>query len=148
MLAIFDNPRSQPLHHSVGLLYLSDLTQAVRYLSIVIFIASFCVRVAGAIGIATGEWTTIIHGLPLLFSLCHFLNSPIAQMVERGVSNRKVSDSRFDSRTGNVLLCSWERQLTFVYHGGAQSTSCGEPARRKTFNKNLKIVLGVGVVRQ
>ena len=40
----------------------------------------------------------------------------IAQLVEYRDSNLKVSDSRFDSRTGDASLRPRESHLTFITH--------------------------------
>ena len=48
------------------------------------------------------------------------LNKPAAtaQLVERRVSDRKVSDSRFDSGAGKASLCPWKRHFTHISHWG------------------------------
>ena len=38
----------------------------------------------------------------------------LAQLIERRASDRKVAESRFDSRTGNTSLCFWERQICYL----------------------------------
>ena len=43
----------------------------------------------------------------------------------------KIADFRVDARSGNALLCFWERHLTFVFHWSQtpkQTTRCGGPA--------------------
>ena len=40
------------------------------------------------------------------------LANSMLMSVECRVSDQKVVDSRFDSRTGNASLCPWERPLT------------------------------------
>ena len=47
-------------------------------------------------------------------------------VVERQVSDRKVAESRFDSRTGHASLCLWERQLTLISHRGLRSLAVVE----------------------
>ena len=39
------------------------------------------------------------------------LSIAIAQLAKRRVTDRKVANSQFDSRTGHASLCSWERHL-------------------------------------
>ena len=46
-------------------------------------------------------------------------------MVEQQARDRKVADPWFDSRTGNVPLCPWERHFTLISIGAKQSTCCG-----------------------
>ena len=98
---------------------------------------------------------SIFTGNPLLTSallqykriLEHGTNVKLAKksggdssVVERRVSDQKVADSRFDSRTANASLCHWERQFTLISHlGPKQSPRCGGPGWRKTCKENPKI---------
>ena len=40
----------------------------------------------------------------------------MVDLVERRVSDRKAADSRFDIRSGNASLCSWEDNLRLFSH--------------------------------
>ena len=51
-----------------------------------------------------------------------------SNQIERRATDRKVADSRFNSRTGNASLCPWERQVTVIPIGAKQSSRCGGPA--------------------
>ena len=66
-------------------------------------------------------------------------------MVERRVSEKKVADSRFDSRTGNVSVCGWREPLRVFLIGAKQSTHHGYPFIAKDMQKR---VLYVRAVRQ
>ena len=55
----------------------------------------------------------------------------IAHLVQRRVSDRKIGDSWFNSRTGTASLCPWERQRLFPVVA-KQDTRCGGQARQKT----------------
>ena len=43
---------------------------------------------------------------------------PGTPLVELRVCDRKVAESRFDSRTGNASLCPRERHCTLISHWG------------------------------
>ena len=49
---------------------------------------------------------------------------PMAQLVERKVSDWEVAASWFDSQTG---MCRWEKHFTLIFLWGKQSTRCGGP---------------------
>ena len=44
-----------------------------------------------------------------------------SSVVERRVSDRKVADSRFDSRAGKAQLCPKKIHLTYISHRGPSS---------------------------
>ena len=51
------------------------------------------------------------------------LSAAALQFVEHRASDRKVADPWFDSRTGNVSLCSWERQFMHIFRWGRSGPS-------------------------
>ena len=59
----------------------------------------------------------------------------IAELVERQVSDRKVADPWFDSRTGNACCVLGKDTLPIF---PKQSTRSGGPAQRKTCKQNSK----------
>ena len=76
------------------------------------------------------------------------LSAAIAQSIKRRICDRKVADSRFDSRTGNASLCPWERHLTLIFHWTRVIHPLWGPRLTKDLQTELKKVLFVGVVRQ
>ena len=68
--------------------------------------------------------------------------------VKHQASDGKVADLWFDSRTGNALLCSWERHLTLISHRGQAVHPLWWPSLTKDLQTEPKKVLCIGVVRQ
>ena len=70
----------------------------------------------------------------------------ISQLVERGFGGREVADSRFDSRTGNVLLRPWERHCAYFPMRPSSLIVVVAQADKRLANGTQKKVLYVGVV--
>ena len=68
--------------------------------------------------------------------------------VELRVSDRKVADHWFDSRTGKASLCPWERHFTLTSHWGEAVHPLWWPSLTKDLQTEPKKVLCVAVVRQ
>ena len=77
--------------------------------------ASFCG--AGIVSVHFASYFKLI----VVHRQAHRCDSSVG---EHRVGDRKVADSRFDSRTGDVSLCPWERHVTLSI-GAKQSTRCG-----------------------
>ena len=77
----------------------------------------------------------------------------MAQLVNRQVSDRKVSDSQFDFRT--VSLCPWERHFTLIsIQSGSSSlpvvvvnklTGSGPNPARNQKKSSLPVVVAAGL---
>ena len=62
----------------------------------------------------------------------------IAQLVERRGGGRKVTDSRFDPRTGYASLCTWKRHLTLFSIGSKWSTAVVAQTDERPANRTQK----------
>ena len=72
---------------------------------------------------------------------------PHVNRKHRGVSDRKVAGSRFDSRAGHSLLCPWETRLTHPLAPGSLPVVVAPPNERLA-NRTPNSVLCIGVVKQ
>ena len=70
------------------------------------------------------------------------------QLVERCLSDRKIADWRFDSRTGNALLRPWGKHFSLTSHWGQALLRVVTQLDERLANRILKRVLCNGVVRQ
>ena len=61
-------------------------------------------------------------GLNFIKCNCNYGGDSLV-LVERRVRGRKVANSLFDSRIGNVLLSRWKKHFTLIFVGVKQSTS-------------------------
>ena len=93
---------------------------------------------------ATGYDYGLCHIKMALHSGCVHVQ---VQLLDRRASNRKVADFRFDSQTGNSLLCPWEKQRVFpISDWGKAIYLLRWPSLTKNLQTEPKSMLCVGVV--
>ena len=66
----------------------------------------------------------------------------VAQSAERRIYDRKVAESRFDSRTDNESLCLRERMKCKIHisHRAKQSTLFGGQSNERLANRTQKVL--------
>ena len=73
-----------------------------------------------------------------------FWNDSASSVIRVKGSGRRVTDSRFDSRTGNAFLCPWEKKLNaYISHWGQAVNSWWWPSQMKDLQIEPKRVICV-----